>query len=73
MRVKPKPAAALLRGRTRLAILLSLMWVGLAAAYFQPWRSEVMLFIYLGLGPVLLFWGILWVLKGFRKQGGSFF
>ncbi len=64
-------AAPLLRGRTRLAIFVSLVWVGLAAAYFQPWRSQLVPFVYFGLGPVILGWGVLWVFKGFRKTGRS--
>ena len=61
----------LLGGRARLAIFVSLVWVGLAAAYFRPWRSQWFPFAYVGLGPVILGWGVLWVFKGFRKSGRS--
>ncbi|MEJ2037487.1 MAG: hypothetical protein P8X55_00950 [Desulfosarcinaceae bacterium] len=66
---KPRSARPFFRGRTRLAIFLSLLWLGLVAAHFQPWRSGLLSFLYFGAGPVALGWGIAWVLKGFGKAG----
>ena len=64
---EPRPVAVL-SGRMRLAIAASIFWPALMAAYLQPWRSGLILFIYSGLGPVALIWIIYWVLAGFRNK-----
>ena len=65
---RPAVCHPLLKGRARLAIFLSLLWVGIATAYFQPWRGGLMAFLYAGPGPVALCWGAFWVVRGFRKE-----
>ena len=62
-----RPAAAL-SGKMRLAIAASIFWPALMAAYLQPWRGGLILFIYSGLGPVAFIWIIYWVLTGFRRK-----
>ena len=57
-----------LSGSLRLAILGSLVWLFLAAVYFEPWHRDPSLYLYAGAGPVVLFWGILWIVAGFRKH-----
>lgn len=58
-----------LSGRVRLGILLSAIWVGTAAAVLAPWRDGTLVFALIGLGPVALAWGSVWVVSGFRKRG----
>ncbi len=57
-----------LSGRMRLAIIASLIWFFGAAVYFEPWNQDPKPFLYIGLGPVLLGWGVGWVFSGFRKR-----
>ena len=57
-----------LSGPLRLAILGSLVWLFLAAVYFEPWHRDPSLYLYAGAGPVVLFWGILWIVAGFRNH-----
>jgi len=40
----------------------------LAAAYFQPWQKDPILFCYVGVGPVVLGWLLFWVASGFRRK-----
>ena len=56
-------------GRMRLAIIASLLWPILMAAYLKPWISGTMdAVLYLGVGPVILGWSIRWIIAGFRKH-----
>ena len=57
-----------LSGPLRLAILGSIAWLFMAAVYFEPWHRDLPPFLYAGAGPVALFWGILWIAAGFRKN-----
>ncbi|EFK05231.1 conserved hypothetical protein [delta proteobacterium NaphS2] len=54
-------------GWLRLAIMASILWPAGAAFYFKPWNDHWSMFSLVGAGPVILFWGIFWVLSGFRK------
>jgi hypothetical protein len=51
-----------------LSILGSIAWLFLTAVYFEPWHRELPPYLYAGVGPVALFWGILWIAAGFRKH-----
>ena len=57
-----------LSGRMRLAILASVIWLILCATYFKPWRGEILAFTLVGLCPIILGWGTLWVVDGFKKK-----
>jgi hypothetical protein len=54
-------------GWLRLAIMASILWPAGAAIYLKPWNDHWPMFLFVGIGPVILFWGIFWVLSGFRK------
>jgi len=56
-----------LTGWMRLAILLTIFWIAGSAAYLTPWNSDIILFLYVGLGPVVAAWGIFWVWCGYKK------
>ena len=47
----------------RLAVVLSAVWLGLSAAYFQPWKSDPALFLFIGISPVVVLWGIIWITR----------
>lgn len=71
----PPPAATLSRrlaarltGRMRLAIVGSVIWLLIAVAYFEPWHRPLPPFLYFGVGPVAIAWGIIWIFTGFRKK-----
>lgn len=57
-----------LTGWMRLAILVSLIWAAFFALYLSPWNHRWDTFFYLGIGPVVLFWGIFWIIQGFRHR-----
>lgn len=58
-----------MNGWLRLAIMASLLWPAGAAFFLKPWNSHWPMFFYVGIGPVVLLWGIFWVFSGFRKEG----
>ena len=59
---------SLLSGRMRLAITASLVWPLLTAGYFEPWKKDMVLFLYIGIGPVFCGWSLRWILAGFRRK-----
>ena len=63
-RTRPK-----LSGSIRLAMVISCIWPLLAAGYFQPWQGNLLPFLYIGIGPVVVGWCFYWILAGFRKSG----
>ena len=63
----PKPAAAL-TGKMRLAIAASALWPAVVAAIMQPWKGDLIPFLYFGPGPVGVLWIVYWVFTGFRKR-----
>jgi hypothetical protein len=65
--VESKPAFVI-PGKMRLAIAASLLWPAAIAAYMQPWKNDLVPFLYLGLGPVVLAWALFWVFTGFQKK-----
>ena len=62
-----KPTVVL-TGRMRLAIAASVLWPALIAAFMQPWKQDLYLYLYLGPGPAAIVWILYWVLTGFRKK-----
>ncbi|MBW1699898.1 MAG: hypothetical protein JRK26_24255 [Deltaproteobacteria bacterium] len=57
-----------LSGRMRLALVASAVWPLLTAGYFRPWKTGFFPYLYIGVFPVFLLWGIHWVIGGFRKK-----
>jgi preprotein translocase subunit SecG len=53
-------------GMLRLAVLLSLLWVALAAVLLNPFSGSPLPFLGAGVVPVALGWGIRWVVLGFK-------
>jgi hypothetical protein len=72
---KPRPVRKPLHisGRLRLALTASLLWPLGVAVYFKPWRAGTLEpFLYFGVGPVFLAWGIVWIISGFARQKQKF-
>jgi len=59
---------SLISGRMRLAITSSLIWPLFVAGYLEPWKKDVLPFLYIGMGPVICGWSLRWILGGFRKN-----
>lgn len=53
--------------KARLAVAASVVYPFAAAAYFQPWKNDLVIYLYLGVGPVALGWLLYWVYTGLRK------
>ncbi len=58
-----------LSGWNRMAILISLLWLSFFSLYFKPWNHQLLMFIYIGIAPVAVYWGIYWTYLGFKKRG----
>lgn len=56
--------------RNRIIVVLSLVWPGVAALYFQPWKVNYIGFITFGVIPVILVWAVRWILAGKKKTKG---
>ena len=61
-----RPAMVISRN-LRVAIAASVIYPIVAAAFLQPWRNDLILFLYAGMGPVLLGWLFYWVHTGRKK------
>lgn len=64
----PKRTLLSIPGQLRLAIVVSAVWIIVWTAYLQPWRSDLLPFTLIGLCPVILGWGVIWIIAGFRKK-----
>ena len=62
----PPPSPGL-SGWKRLIIVASLLWPALLALYLKPWSNGWPGFLSMGLGPVIILWGVLWIIRGFRR------
>ena len=56
-----------LTGKMRLALGASIVWPAAVAAYMQPWKNDLYMYLYIGVGPVVLAWIIFWIFTGFRN------
>ncbi len=65
---KPGKIVKALSGKMRLGVMASAVWLLSWAAYFRPWSGDILGFVLIGPSPVILGWGILWVIDGFRKD-----
>ena len=66
--VPPREPGTALSGKMRLAIAASALWPAVVAALMQPWKDNLPGYIYVGAGPVAIFWIVYWVFTGFRKN-----
>ena len=66
---QPPPALTIkIPGKIRIALAASAIYMAIVAAWLQPWLKGPVLFLYIGLGPVLLSWLLYWVFLGFKKR-----
>ncbi len=65
---KIHPQIYLIPWQVRLVIILALVWLAGAALYFKPWVNDPVLFLGIGIGPVVLALGIGWVIHGYRSK-----
>ena len=65
---RPLSRGLKLTGWERLAILVSLLWLTFFTLYLKPWNNEWPIFFYVGVGPLVLSWGIFWIFLGFKKK-----
>jgi len=56
-----------LTGFLRLAIFVSITWLLATAVYLEPWDHPGQQYVFVGAGPVSVFWGLYWIISGFRK------
>ena len=56
-------------GWVRLAVMASILWPVVIALFLKPWNGNRSMFFCVSIGPVVLSWGVFWVLSGFRKGG----
>ena len=54
-------------GKMRIAILSSFLWPSAAALWLKPWEGHIISFLYIGIAPILILWGIGWIIEGYRK------
>lgn len=68
----PKPAVQIkqIPGKWRLAVFVSLVWLVVTALWLRPWQGHPVMFAGVGALPVLIFWGAVWVLTGYRRRDG---
>ena len=65
--VKPAKKTPAVPGRVRISIFLSVLWIIASALYFEPWNKNLITFCYAGACPVLVGWGLAWVVAGYTK------
>ena len=53
-------------GMMRLALFISMLWIGVALVLLNPLSGNWMPFLAGGVFPVALAWGIRWVVLGFK-------
>ena len=67
-KVPPQPLMKKISGRWRLAILASVIWLVATALWLKPWTGNQTLFVGVGAAPVIVGWGLVWVMAGFRRR-----
>lgn len=66
-----KPSKKILQalsGKIRMAVIASGVWLLLWTTYFKPWTGEILAFTLVGLFPVIVGWGVIWIVDGFKKK-----
>ena len=66
---EPEIRLPVLTGWMRLAILVSVLWVSGFALFLKPWEGATLIFLSVGLGPVAVLWGGVWIWSGYKKYG----
>ena len=64
---KPKQVPIVLSRNIRMAIAASFLFPIVMAGFLQPWRKDLIPFLYIGLGPVILGWLLYWIKTGRKK------
>ena len=67
-KVPSQPLLKKISGRWRLAILASVIWLAAMALWLQPWAGNQTLFVGIGAAPVVVGWGVWWVVSGFKQK-----
>ena len=67
-RVPSQPLMKKISGRWRLAILASVIWLAATVLWLKPWLGNQTLFVGVGAAPVIVGWGVVWVMAGFRRR-----
>ena len=63
-----RPPALKFSWTLRLALILSFLWPVACALYFKPWQQNMIPFVTLGIGPVVVGWSLKWVLAGMKNK-----
>ncbi len=63
-----RPGILNLKGKIRLAIVMSILWPVITAIHMVPWATSWRPYLLVGLGPVLIFWCAVWVIAGFKNR-----
>ncbi|MBF0111382.1 MAG: hypothetical protein HQK74_01445 [Desulfamplus sp.] len=64
---KIKNSGGKLSGKARLGIVISAMFTLIMMFIIKPWDNNLVLFLSIGVMPVVLGWAIVWVKAGFKK------
>ena len=67
-KVPAQPLLKKMSGRWRLAILASVFWLAAMTLWLQPWTGKRTLFVAIGVAPVVVGWGVWWVVSGFKQK-----
>ena len=67
-KVPPQPLLKKISGHWRLAILASVIWLAAMTLWLQPWAGNQTLFVGVGAAPVVVGWGVWWVVSGFKQK-----
>ena len=67
-KVPSQPLMKKMSGRWRLAILASVIWLAAMALWLRPWTGNQTLFVGIGAAPVVVGWGVWWVVSGFKQK-----
>jgi hypothetical protein len=53
--------------KMRVAVFASVLWPSAVALLLKPWDGSVIPFLYIGLAPLAVSWGIGWIIAGYRR------
>lgn len=68
-KIAPARPGSRLSGMLRLAIVVSILWPVSWALYLKPWQQPVpIVFVVVGIGPVVVGWCARWILAGMKSK-----